>query len=306
MSATPSIRDFDAEIEPRLRSDTLNYGAVPMDADNNPTLAPESNPPTINTVSVSASDTVISNRDAQSTQVADIDGFFSVRLTPFIDHTATNPYMFFGPIIRRLKPGMTIYVGRYTEKTKHAATAASGSSEMVVFKSKVVSRKHAELSVDEEGNWYIKDTQSSSGTFLNHVRLSLPNQDSLPMRLGESDVIQLGVDYRGGSEEIYRCVRVKLELNGSWKRRGAKFSKFAHENLKKLTLTDIDGDVEPCVICLGGIKPSQAVFVSPCSHSWHYKCVRPLVVKTYPQFSCPNCKSICDLEEELETDEEIV
>lgn len=235
----------------------------------------------------------------------DAEGFYSIRLTPFIDHASTAPYMFFGPIIRRLKPGMRIPVGRYTEKCRSAATAPQGSSAPVVFKSKVVSRHHAQLSVDHEGRWYIKDVSSSSGTFLNHVRLSLANVESGEYNLGDSDILQFGMDYRGGSEEIYRCVKVKVELNFSWRRRGAKFSKEAHERLKELTLTKKDEDLSPCVICLGPIKPCQAVFVASCSHSWHYKCIRPLIVKNYPQFMCPNCKAICDIEADLDDEDEI-
>ena len=47
---------------------------------------------------------------------------------------------------------------------------------------------------------YIRDTRSSSGTFLNHVRLSAPNQESKPFQLKDGDIVQLGVDYQGGYE----------------------------------------------------------------------------------------------------------
>lgn len=236
---------------------------------------------------------------------ADENGFYSIRLTPFMDHAASAPYMFFGPIIRRLKPGMSIPIGRYTEKCKSAATAPQGSSAPIVFKSKVVSRKHALLTVDGYGHWYIKDVSSSSGTFLNHVRMSLANVPSANYKLGNSDILQFGMDYRGGCEEIYRCVKVKVELNYSWRRRGAKFTKEAHERLKMLTLTGKNEELSSCAICLGQIKPCQAVFVSSCSHSWHYKCIRPLIVKNYPQFMCPNCKAICDIEADLDDEDEL-
>jgi hypothetical protein len=50
------------------------------------------------------------------------------------------------------------------------------------------------------------------GTFLNHIRLSGPGLESRPFRARDGDILQLGVDYQGGAEEIYRCVKVKLEL----------------------------------------------------------------------------------------------
>lgn len=59
----------------------------------------------------------------------------------------------------------------------------------------------------------LRDTASSSGTFLNHIRLSSPSVESRPFPLKDGDVIQLGVDYQGGTEEIYRCVKIRVELN---------------------------------------------------------------------------------------------
>jgi hypothetical protein len=51
--------------------------------------------------------------------------------------------------------------------------------------------------------YYIKDTKSSSGTFLNHIRLSPPNSESRPFQLKDGDVVQLGVDYQGGTEGLW-------------------------------------------------------------------------------------------------------
>lgn len=81
---------------------------------------------------------------------------------------------------------------------------------------------------------YIRDLESSSGTFLNSRRLSGPNQRSQPFQLHDNDIIQLGVDYQGGTQgiqkswffylaimtqsnhvEIYRAVKMRLELNKS-------------------------------------------------------------------------------------------
>jgi hypothetical protein len=45
--------------------------------------------------------------------------------------------------------------------------------------------------------------------------------------------------------------------------------------------------------------------VAPCSHVWHYKCIRPLIEKEYPIFLCPNCRGIADLEREIEETEEL-
>lgn len=90
------------------------------------------------------------------------------------------------------------------------------------FKSKVVSRRHCEFWY-EEGKWYIKDVKSSSGTFLNHIRLSPPGQESKPFPVNDGDVVQLGIDFKGGEEMIFRCVKMRLELNRGWQNKLNKF-----------------------------------------------------------------------------------
>lgn len=44
------------------------------------------------------------------------------------------------------------------------------------------------------------------------MRLSPPGQESTPHILKDGDIIQLGVDYQGGTEEMYRCVKIKVEV----------------------------------------------------------------------------------------------
>jgi hypothetical protein len=51
----------------------------------------------------------------------------------------------------------------------------------------------------------------------------------------------------------------------------------------------------------------QALFIAPCSHTFHYKCIRPLLESHHPAFSCPLCRTFANLEEdvEVEVEEEI-
>ena len=42
--------------------------------------------------------------------------------------------------------------------------------------------------------FYLQDTKSSNGTFLNGNRLGKSNEDSAPYELTSSDIIQFGVD----------------------------------------------------------------------------------------------------------------
>lgn len=48
-------------------------------------------------------------------------------------------------------------------------------------------------------------------------------------------------------------------------------------------------------------QPCQSLFVAPCSHTWHFKCVRSLLTShQYPIFICPNCRAGADLEADVE------
>lgn len=48
-------------------------------------------------------------------------------------------------------------------------------------------------------------------------------------------------------------------------------------------------------------QPCQSLFVAPCSHTWHFKCVRSLLTSPqYPIFVCPNCRAGADLEADVE------
>ncbi|EJS42024.1 dma2p [Saccharomyces arboricola H-6] len=243
--------------------------------------------------------------EATLKQRKDKHGLFSIRLTPFIDSSSsTSQGLFFEPIIRKAGPGSQLVIGRYTERVRDAISKIPEQYHPVVFKSKVVSRTHGCFKVDSQGNWYIKDVKSSSGTFLNHQRLSPASSLSKDTLLRDGDILQLGMDFRGGTEEIYRCVRMRVELNRSWKLKANSFNKEALQRLQNLQKLTTGVEEEDCSICLCKIKPCQAIFISPCAHSWHFRCVRRLVMLSYPQFVCPNCRSSCDLEASFESSDE--
>ena len=46
----------------------------------------------------------------------------------------------------------------------------------------------------------------------------------------------------------------------------------------------------------------QALFIAPCSHTFHYKCIRPLIESHHPAFSCPLCRTFADLDEDVEVE----
>ncbi|GAA5910860.1 uncharacterized protein JCM6883_000338 [Sporobolomyces salmoneus] len=264
-----------------------------------------------------------------------------LRLVP---HLESSRSLHFEPIERDLAPYAIVKVGRFTDRSNHHQSQAGSTPTdpaRVAFKSKVVSRGHAEIWTDESGKFFIKDTKSSSGTFLNHIRLSAPNSESRPFPLKDGDVLQLGVDYQGGTEEIYRCVKMRVELNRAWQRGANSFNTAALAQLRALgggslmEPTPTSGtamtatpshpsssalpksapapptaaqqaaaaaSITDCCICLYPVTVCQALFIAPCSHVTHFKCIRPLVEQNYPGFCCPLCRTYADLEADVEID----
>ncbi|GAB1524802.1 hypothetical protein RhiTH_007958 [Rhizoctonia solani] len=225
-----------------------------------------------------------------------------LRLVPHLDPQART--LHFEPIVREVKAGGPVLrIGRFTERVVTASRQPD--STKIAFKSKVVSRAHAEIWCAPSGKFMIRDTRSSSGTFLNHTRLSAPNIESRPTELHDGDIVQLGVDYQGGAEEIYRCVKIRVEVGREWQREANEFNTGALKQLQTLQGRGTDSgkekakdkprtstpsviagpsnsrktSVADCCICLFPVGILQSLFIAPCSHCFHYKCIRPLLIK---------------------------
>jgi pSer/pThr/pTyr-binding forkhead associated (FHA) protein len=138
-----------------------------------------------------------------------------IRLVPHLDSRRS---LRFEPIGRDLKEGdPALRIGRFTDRSGLGLAAVNAlSTNKLAFRSKVVSRAHAEIWVESGGRFFIRDIKSSSGTFLNHVRLSLANTESRPFSIKDGDIVQLGVDYQGGTEDIYKSVKIRVEIGREW------------------------------------------------------------------------------------------
>ncbi|KAJ7493107.1 SMAD/FHA domain-containing protein [Mycena galericulata] len=78
--------------------------------------------------------------------------------------------------------GPRVRIGRQLNQ-KAAPGEANG-----VFESRVLSRQHAEVWV-EDGRILIRDVKSSNGTFVNGERLSAEGQESEPFELRSDDIL---------------------------------------------------------------------------------------------------------------------
>ncbi|KAK4520921.1 uncharacterized protein ATC70_006804 [Mucor velutinosus] len=225
-----------------------------------------------------------------------------IKLVPNVG--MTNRCFVFDVVDRELESGGSVLkLGRYSDRTV--------VSDRLSFKSKVVSRYHAEIWLsDQDNKIYIRDSGSSSGTFVNHIRLAAANTESAtPHQVVDGDLIQLGVDYKGGLEPMYRAVRMRLEVDRrEWQEPASNtYNLAAFQQLKTQINTAAAStsaeEIQECCICLYCIAPFQALFIAPCSHIYHYRCLRPLLTQNYPGFSCPMCRTYSNLEASVAVEE---
>ncbi|KAI8911675.1 hypothetical protein EDD86DRAFT_202997 [Gorgonomyces haynaldii] len=226
----------------------------------------------------------------------------------------------FSPAEVELLVGQTFKVGRKIDRVKlqkavtreernqNNVQVTTEPEHMIAFRSKVVSRSHAELWAGKDGQVYFRDVGSSSGTFLNRLRLSPSGKDSRPYPLKSGDIIQLGVDYQGRQEEIYKAVLIQVFINRAngppVKTNRKKLAKAIRHLMSAMNPHDDgqDGAAVDCCICLNAMAPYQALFLAPCSHCFHYKCVTPLLGAGY-MFLCPMCRQVANLEANVASDD---
>ncbi|KAJ3194351.1 hypothetical protein HK101_002919 [Irineochytrium annulatum] len=189
-------------------------------------------------------------------------------------------------------------------------SGAAPKTDFIAFKSKVVSRTHAELWVGDDGQVMFRDVGSSSGTLLNRLRLSPSGRESRPYPIKSGDVIQLGLDYQGRQEEIYKCVQMKIFISIKSKERQKTNPVRLRTALKALLAAmnpgardATDASCTDCCICLSSLSPQQALFLAPCSHCFHYRCVMPLLGSNV-MFQCPLCRQVANLDSQVMDDQE--
>ncbi|KAI9008435.1 hypothetical protein CLU79DRAFT_723347 [Phycomyces nitens] len=286
------------------------------------------------------------NQTNQEQQSPDVFTPLTIKLIPNVN--ISGPCFIFDVIERTLEPGFTYPIGRFSDR--------SNVSRGISFKSKVVSRSHAQMWT-VNGKLFISDTSSSSGTYLNNVRIGTPGTRSNAHEVFNGDIVQLGLDFQEGVEPMYRAVKIRVEINPPATVAMSNYSLNAFEQLqhtlnipnstsngrqpdamdqdgflpgssllareptvmnpdannrqslddispceeafgqqREISTTTVFDTIQECCICLYAIAPLQALFVSPCSHVFHYRCLRPIIIKNYPAFACPICRNYYNLD----------
>lgn len=97
-------------------------------------------------------------------------------------------------------------------KVGRSVARARGTYTNAIFDCKVLSRNHALLWY-ENGKFYLQDTKSSNGTFVNNNRLSANGVESVPHEVCSGDIVQFGVDVVENNRKVtHGCIVATLKL----------------------------------------------------------------------------------------------
>ena len=79
--------------------------------------------------------------------------------------------------------------GRRFELPDNEPQMIGRSSESLPLQDSTISRRHAELTPEGDGRWYIRDLKSSNGTFVNGVRVTeLALEHGSILRIGSTEL----------------------------------------------------------------------------------------------------------------------
>lgn len=97
-------------------------------------------------------------------------------------------------------------------KIGRSVARARAAPNNAIFDCKVLSRNHALLWYSS-GKFYLQDTCSSNGTFVNNQRLSASGLESTPKEVCSGDIVQFGVDVVESTKKVtHGCIVATLKL----------------------------------------------------------------------------------------------
>ncbi|KAJ2996941.1 hypothetical protein HDV02_006033 [Globomyces sp. JEL0801] len=211
-----------------------------------------------------------------------------------------RPFLF-TPVEKRVTLGNIVQIGRKIDRSKDVYRGSTRED-----------RAAQNVSLDRNHMLYFRDVGSSSGTFLNRLRLSPSGKESRPYPVKSGDIIQLGVDYQGRQEgtkkkvnlslEIYKAVMIKVFINAKKgtpkqanRQRLNRAVRLLLSAMNPNTTKEDENTPVDCCICISAMAPFQALFLAPCSHCFHYKCVTTLLGAGF-MFQCPLCRQVANLD----------
>ncbi|VDM60498.1 unnamed protein product [Angiostrongylus costaricensis] len=126
-----------------------------------------------------------------------------------------GPYVVLSPIAkshpfeeRRVHVGSDddpLKIGRAVARLKAAKDNAIFDCKVgvgFIILEKVLSRNHAVLSY-RNGGFFLRDTKSSNGTFVNNERLAVTGEESEARQIFTGDIVQFGVEIVENSNKVY-------------------------------------------------------------------------------------------------------
>ncbi|VDO19118.1 unnamed protein product [Heligmosomoides polygyrus] len=126
-----------------------------------------------------------------------------------------GPYVVLSPIAKSHPfEERRVHVGSDEDPLKigRAVARLKAAKDNAIFDCKVLSRNHAVLSY-RNGAFFLRDTKSSNGTFVNNERLAVTGEESEARQIFTGDIIQFGVEIVENTNKVaHGCIYAMVQL----------------------------------------------------------------------------------------------
>ncbi|WKY07950.1 hypothetical protein Q1695_007445 [Nippostrongylus brasiliensis] len=126
-----------------------------------------------------------------------------------------GPYVVLSPIAKSHPfEERRVHVGSDEDPLKigRAVARLKAAKDNAIFDCKVLSRNHAVISY-RNGAFFLRDTKSSNGTFVNNERLAVTGEESEAKQIFTGDIIQFGVEIVENTNKVaHGCIYAMVQL----------------------------------------------------------------------------------------------
>ncbi|VDL79980.1 unnamed protein product [Nippostrongylus brasiliensis] len=130
-------------------------------------------------------------------------------------HLMQGPYVVLSPIAKSHPfEERRVHVGSDEDPLKigRAVARLKAAKDNAIFDCKVLSRNHAVISY-RNGAFFLRDTKSSNGTFVNNERLAVTGEESEAKQIFTGDIIQFGVEIVENTNKVaHGCIYAMVQL----------------------------------------------------------------------------------------------